>query len=85
MNRGLLHITREAVHCLLSGGWRMTAGLPSDAAIIGINYDWSTDCVVVIVSHESFIPVPDGCQLPVVGRVTGAQVSDPDSPLILHS
>ena len=85
MNRGILQVTREAVHALLSGGWRMTAGLPANVQIVGMNYDVWRDCLVVVLEHESFPPVPEGCELPVMGMLFGERVADESATHILET
>lgn len=41
-------------------------GLPSDAEVCGVQYSVARRAWVVLVSHDSFDEVPDGCYAPYV-------------------
>jgi hypothetical protein len=83
--RGLVCISHDAIHALITGGWRMTAGVPADAAVLGISYSFDRQAVVVAVEHHSFGEVADGELTPVVAWLSGEQVSDETTPTVIEA
>lgn len=68
--RAVLFVTQEALFHVLLGlkGGKLTLpvfeGLPDDAEIRGVHYDWERGGFAVMLEHPSFQVVPDGCPAP---------------------
>lgn len=69
-------IDKHALMALL-GGWGgsgqflrpVCANLPADAKILDVQYDFHRDAFGVKMEHPSFEVVPEGCELPWLGRL----------------
>lgn len=62
-------VTPELILRWLASGGRerpVVVGLPEDAELYSINYDFCTQTLGVAVSHPSFPPVPPGTMIPLL-------------------
>lgn len=53
------------------GAWcrPVAKNLPADARLVAVNYNWHRQAFGLLFEHTSFVPVPDGQELPWLGRL----------------
>jgi hypothetical protein len=62
----ILHLSKDGLMQILTGGVRHFSGLPADARLVDVTYSWERRGFALMLQSESFAPVPGGMQVPQI-------------------